>query len=347
MKHLRLRAKKYACRGRTIFCFLWFFASIHVCGQPQIVQAQETSVIIGTGGVSGAYYPTGKAIAKIVNSKKDALGFNINVETTAGSVFNINAILSGDMEFGIVQSDRQFQAWNGIKEWKHRGPQKRLRSICSFYPESVVLAAGDDTGIETIFDLKGKHVNIGNLGSGARGNAIDALQICELDWRRELNIEGHRWADAAGMLVKGGIDAFFHTIGHPNNLIKDITSGVRKMHFVPLSESCIDSLISKWSYYAKASIPVRFYPKLRNNKNVETFAVKATFCTSTNVPDDVVYRITKQIFTNLQDLKKLHPALSDLTQTKMLEAISTPLHPGATKYYKEAGISIPETIPKL
>ncbi len=140
MKHLRTRAKEYTSRRWANFYVLWFFASIFVSVQSQIIEAKETSVIIGTGGVSGVYYPTGKAISKIVNSKKDEFGFSINVETTAGSVFNINTILSGDMEFGIVQSDRQFQAWNGIKDWKLRGPQRRLRSICRFYPESVVLA---------------------------------------------------------------------------------------------------------------------------------------------------------------------------------------------------------------
>jgi TRAP transporter TAXI family solute receptor len=120
------------------------------CPAPKNVHA-ENIVTIGTGAVTGVYYPTGKAIAKIVNKK----------ESTGGSVFNVNAIIVGDLEFGIVQSDRQYQAWNGIKDWKDRGPQKKLRSICSFHPESIVLIAGDDTGIETLIDLKGKHINIG------------------------------------------------------------------------------------------------------------------------------------------------------------------------------------------
>ena len=116
----------------------------------------ENIVTIGTGAVTGVYYPTGKAIAKIVNKKGKEHGVQVKVESTGGSVFNVNAIIVGDLEFGIVQSDRQYQAWNGIKDWKDRGPQKKLRSICSFHPESVVLMAGDDTGIETLIDLKGK-----------------------------------------------------------------------------------------------------------------------------------------------------------------------------------------------
>jgi TRAP transporter TAXI family solute receptor len=148
------------------------------------VHAENTFVTIGTGGVAGHYYHTGKAIAKIVNSKSKKYGLQVKAEFTGASVFNVNAMMMGDLEFGIVQSDRQYQAWHGIKDWKDRGAQNNLRSICSFYPESVVLVAADDAGIKALPDLKGKLVNIGNLGSGARGNAIDAMQSCGLDWRK-------------------------------------------------------------------------------------------------------------------------------------------------------------------
>jgi TRAP transporter TAXI family solute receptor len=254
-------------------------------------------------------------------------------------------MMMGDLEFGIVQSDRQYQAWHGLKDWKDRGAQKKLRSICSFYPESVVLVAADDAGIDALLDLKGKLVNIGNLGSGARGNAIDAMQSCGLDWRRELSVEGFRVADAAKMLQDRKLNAFFHTIGHPNDLIKEVTEGKRKVRLVPLNGNCIDQLVAKWPYYAKASIPISFYPMAQNKKNVETFGVKATFCTSADIPESAVYAITKEIFNNLEDFKKLHPAYSVLTKQNMLETLSAPIHPGALKYYKEAGLTIPPSPP--
>jgi TRAP transporter TAXI family solute receptor len=254
-------------------------------------------------------------------------------------------MMVGDLEFGIVQSDRQYQAWHGIKDWKDRGTQKKLRSICSFYPESVVLVAGDDTGIDALLNLKGKHINIGNLGSGARGNAIDVMQSCGLDWRRDLSVEGFRVADAAKMLQDSKLDAFFHTIGHPNDLIKEVTEGKRKVHLVPLIGNCIDQLVAKWPYYAKASVPISFYPMAQNKKNVETFGVKATFCTSVDIPESVVYAITREIFNNLEDFKKLHPAYGVLTKHNMLETLSAPIHPGALKYYKEAGLTIPPSPP--
>ena len=194
-------------------------------------------------------------------------------------------------------------------------------------------------------DLKGKHINIGNLGSGSRGNAIDAMLSCGIEWRRELSAEGIRAANSAKLLQNGRIDAFFYTVGHPNESIKEATAGKRKVHFVPLTGDCIDQLVAKWLYYAKAYIPISFYPMARNKENVETFGVKATFCTSADVPENVVYIITREIFNNLEDFKKLHPAYGFLTKHNMLEALSAPIHPGAMKYYKEAGLTIPPSPP--
>ena len=344
MKLLLLRVRAQTKKDLMIYIALLLGFFFFTGPAPTNVHA-ENIVTIGTGAVTGVYYPTGKAIAKIVNKKGREHGVQVKVESTGGSVFNVNAIIVGDLEFGIVQSDRQYQAWNGIKDWKDRGPQKKLRSICSFHPESIVLIAGDDTGIETLIDLKGKHINIGNLGSGPRGNAIDAMQSCGIDWRRELSAEGIRAADSAKLLQNGRIDAFFYTVGHPNESIKEATAGKRKVHFVPLTGDCIDQLVAKWLYYAKAYIPISFYPMARNTDNVETFGVKATFCTSADVPENVVYIITREFFNNLEDFKKLHPAHGVLIKHNMLEALSAPIHPGAMKYYKEAGLTIPPSPP--
>jgi len=305
---------------------------------PTTAQAETTFVIIGTGDETGVYYPTGSAVGKIVNKKRKEYGIGVAVETTGGSVFNVNAITSGDIEFGIVQSDRQYQAVNGIKDWEVKGPQKKLRAICSFYPESVVLIAGDDTGIEQLLDLRDRHVNIGNPGSGQRGNAADALTTCGINYEKDMKIEGFKEAESVKMFQDGRIDAFFYTVGHPNASIEAATGSIRNAHFVPITGDCIDKLVAEWPYYAKAYIPIKFYPMASNTADVDTFAVKATFCTSADVPDPIVYAVTKEIFDNLEDFKKQHPAYGVLTKKNMLEALSAPIHPGAMKYYKEAGL---------
>ncbi len=303
-----------------------------------VAVAKTTFVTIGTGGITGVYYPTGGAIAKMVNKKRDEYGIRATVESTGGSVFNVNAIMSGDLEFGIVQSDRQYQAINGMAEWEETGPQKDLRAVFSIHPESITLCAAVDANIKKIADLKGKRVNIGNPGSGQRQNSIDALTAAGIDYEKDLVAEQVKAAEAPGLLQDGRLDAFFYTVGHPSGAFKEATAGRRKVRFVEVSSPGIDKMIEKKPYYAKSYVPVDLYPGAVNEENVDTFGVKATFVTSAKVPEDVVYAITKEVFDNFEDFKKLHPAYSVLTKEGMLDGLSAPLHPGAEKYFKEAGL---------
>ncbi len=302
------------------------------------VQAKTQFVTIGTGGITGVYYPTGGAIAKMVNKKKKEYGIRATVESTGGSVFNINAVMNGDLEFGIAQSDRQYQAVNGLAEWKDKGPQKDLRAVFSIHPESVTLVAAVDSGVKAIGDLKGKKVNIGNPGSGQRQNAIDALEAVGIDIKKDIQAESIKASEAASLLQDGRIDAFFYTVGHPSGAIKEATSGARKVRIAEVAGPGIDKLLAKYPYYAKAIIPVKLYPGAMNDKDVNTFGVKATLVTSAKVPDAVVYAITKEVFDNFEAFKKLHPAYGTLTKEKMLQGLSAPIHPGAMKYYKEVGL---------
>lgn len=303
-----------------------------------VAQAGRTTfVTIGTGGITGVYYPTGGAIAKMVNKKRKEYGIRATVESTGGSVFNVNAVMAGDLEFGVVQSDRQFQAMKGIANWEDKGPQKDLRAVFSIHPETVDLIAAVDSNINSLADLKGKRVNIGNIGSGYRKNAIDALMANGLDYKKDFHAENLKAAESPGLIQDGRLDAAFYTVGHPSGYYKEATSGKRKVKFVPITN--VESLLDKYPYYAKAVTQVtKFYPAAANDSDVETFGVKATFVTSSKVPDNVVYAIVKEVFENFEDFKKLHPAYSGLTKKSMLDGLSAPLHPGAVKYYKEAGL---------
>ncbi len=305
--------------------------------EQQAQAAKTTFVTIGTGGITGVYYPTGGAIAKMVNKKRKEYGIRATVESTGGSVFNINAIMSGDLEFGVAQSDRQYQAVQGIANWKDKGPQKDLRAVFSIHPETVDLIAAVDANINSLQDLKGKRVNIGNVGSGYRKNAIDALAANGLDYEKDFYAESLKAAEAPGLIQDGRLDAAFYTVGHPSGYYKEATSGKRKVKFVPITN--IESLLEKYPYYAKAVTMVpEYYPGAVNDADVPTFGVKATFVTSAKVPDEVVYAITKEVFDNFEAFKKLHPAYAGLTKENMLEGLSAPIHPGAMKYYKEVGL---------
>lgn len=300
-------------------------------------EASVQFVTIGTGGITGVYYPTGGAIAKIVNQKREEYGIRATVESTGGSVFNINAIMAGDLEFGVAQSDRQFQAVKGIANWEDKGPQEDLRAVFSIHPETVDLIAAVDANINSLQDLKGKRVNVGNVGSGYRKNAIDALMANGLDFEKDFHAESLKAAEAPGLIQDGRIDAAFYTVGHPSGYYKEATSGTRKVKFVPITN--IESLLEKYPYYAKAVTQVtKHYPGAGNDADVPTFGVKATLVTSIKVPENVVYAITKEVFDNFEDFKNLHPAYGGLTKEAMLDGLSAPIHPGAMKYYKEVGL---------
>ena len=204
---------------------LMFFAGLEGLSSP--AQARTTFVSIGTGGITGVYYPAGNAIAKLINRKRRVYGIRSTVESTSGSVFNINAILSGDLEFGIVQSDRQYQAWHGLAEWAASGPQKTLRAVFSIHPEAVTLVAAEDAEIKGIQDLKGKRVNIGNPGSGQRQNAIDALQAAGMDYRVDIEAESVKAAEAPGLLQDrripcAPVNDFEHALSDPQVIARNM-----------------------------------------------------------------------------------------------------------------------------
>jgi TRAP transporter TAXI family solute receptor len=225
---------------------------------------------------------------------------------------------------------------NGLAEWEGKGPQNDLRAVFSIHPEAVTLVAADDAGISTIHDLKDKRINIGNPGSGQRQNAIDALENAGIDVQKDLKAEEVKAAEAPGLLQDGRIDAFFYTVGHPSGAIKEATSGRRKVRIISIRD--IHGLTSKHPYYVKATIPIKLYPNASNKEDIETFGVKATFVTSSKVSEDVVYAITKEVFDHFKVFKTLHPAYEILNKENMLEGMSAPIHPGAIKYYKEAGL---------
>ena len=290
-------------------------------------------IIIGTGSITGVYYPTGGAIAKIVNRNSDAHRARLSVVSTAGSVFNVNAVLEGGLDFGIVQSDRQFQAFNGLAEWEEKGPQRRLRAVFSIHNESVTLIAAEDANISSVMDLKGKNVNIGNEGSGQLQNSIDTLNACGIDHENDINAFYEKASDASKMLQEGEIDAFFFTVGHPSQAISQAFYGERPVKIIPIDGEGIDELVDEIPYYAKSLIPGGLYPGVE--EDVETFGVKATFVTHDEMPDEVVFSICAEIFDNIEAFRSLHPAYQTLTPENMLEGLSAPIHPGALAFYQE------------
>ena len=293
-------------------------------------------ITIGTGGVTGIYYPTGVAISRMVNKKFDKYNIKATVESTSGSVYNINAVLNKDLVFGTVQSDRQYQAYNGLAEWTKYGKQTDLRSVFSVHPESITLIASEKSGIRRIEDVRGKRVNIGNPGSGYLQNSRDVLKAVGLNEEDDLYAEYVKAVEAPGLLQDERIDAFFYTVGHPNGNIKEATSGRIKVFIVPITGPGIDTMLTKYPYYAESIIDHSFYPYALNKEDIATVGVKTTFVTSKNTGENIVYAVTKEVFENFEFFKTLHPSYKVLTKKDMLKGLSAPIHKGALRYYREA-----------
>jgi TRAP transporter TAXI family solute receptor len=301
-------------------------------------QEKSLPLTIGTGSIGDNYDDVGRAIARIVNKKQEVNGFRLQDKSSSGSVSNINAIVASDIEFGIAQADRQYQAFNGLAEWKEKGPQKDLRAVFSLYTESVTLVAGRDSGISTIHDLRGKRVDIGLPGSGTRKNAIDALDASGIDWEKDIEVHEEKLDIRLKMFMHSDLDAFFHTAGHPNSQLMFATYSVRGIRFIPLVN--IEKILSTNLYYSKSFIPIELYPRADNKNDVETIGIKATLLTSAKVTDDVVYAVTKTVFDDLESLGEYAPILKAVTKEDMLEGLTAPIHPGALRYFKEVGLQV-------
>lgn len=298
------------------------------------IAASQQFVSIGTGGVTGVYYPTGGAICRLVNKNRKKHGIRCSAESTGGSIYNINTIRAGELEFGVAQSDWQYHAYNGTSKFAEKGKFSKLRAVFSVHPEPVTVIARDDSGVKQLTDIKGKRMNIGNPGSGTRGT----WEVIEeaLGWKRnDLKLAAEMKSAETGQAVcDDKIDAYFWLVGHPSALTQESLASCAA-HLVDVKGPAIDKLVADNSFYRTATIPAGMY---NNDRDIQTFGVGATFVSSADVPDNVVYTIVKSVFDNFDDFKKLHPAFANLKEKEMItDSLSAPIHPGAAKYYKERG----------
>jgi uncharacterized protein len=310
-------------------------AATSIMAASTITMASEF-VTIGTGGVTGVYYPTGGAICRLVNKTKKEHGVRCTVESTGGSVYNINTIKAGELDLGVAQSDWQYHAYNGTSKFAEQGANKDLRAVFSIHPEPFTVVARADSGIKTFADLKGKRVNIGNAGSGQRGTMeeiMGAYGWTTEDFKQTYEMKS---AEQSKALCDNKIDAFVFSVGHPSGSIKEATTSCDSV-IVEVSGEKVQKLIDDNDYYRVATIPGGMYRG--SDEDVMTFGVGATLVSSTNASEEAVYQIVKGVFENFDEFKKFHPAFNNLKKDQMIsDGLSAPLHAGAMKYYKEAGL---------
>ncbi|MAS07215.1 MAG: C4-dicarboxylate ABC transporter substrate-binding protein [Ahrensia sp.] len=300
----------------------------------QSAVAEETFITIGTGGQTGVYYVVGQSICRLVNRGTADHNIKCTAPSTGGSIDNINAIKNGDRQMGVAQSDWQFHAYNGSSQFEGDKFDK-LRAVFSVHGEPFTVVARADAGVKNFDDLKGKRVNIGNPGSGQRAT-MDVVMNAKGWTLDDFALASElKAAEQAGALGDNKIDAMIYTVGHPAGAIQEATT-TTDATLVNVDGDAIGKLVEDNPYYAWATIPGGMYKG--NDEDTTTFGVKATFVSSSDVPEDVIYQVVKAVFDNFDRFKKLHPAFENLTEEQMIkDGLSAPLHAGAEKYYKERG----------
>ncbi|HEY5672832.1 MAG TPA: TAXI family TRAP transporter solute-binding subunit [Malonomonas sp.] len=321
---------------KRLFMYLLAFG-VAACFVPAgQAQAENQFVTIGTGGVTGVYYPTGGAICRLVNKTRKEHGIRCSVESTGGSVYNLNTIRAGELDMGVAQSDVQYQAYHGTDKFTEQGPDKDLRAVFSVHPEPYTVVARADAGVKNFADLKGKRVNIGNPGSGQRSTTevlLGAMGWTVEDFKLASELKS---AEQSAALCDNKVDAIVFVVGHPNGSIQEATSSCDSV-MVNVAGPAVDKLVADNPYYRTATIPGGMYRGTETD--TKTFGVGATFVSSAKVPEDVIYNVVKAVFENFEEFQKLHPAFADLKKEEMIkDGLSAPLHDGAVKYFKEAGL---------
>ena len=328
----------------TLSSALLFFVAIMSYGT---VAKSAEFFTIGTGGPTGVYFQTGNAICKMLHKyatssehgrKKAATdkAYRCTAPSTGGSNYNIGQIKDGEFQFGVAQSDWQFHAYNGSSKWE--GKQfSNLRAVFSVHNEPFQIWARKKAKVKNFKGLKGKTVNIGNPGSGQRGTMEVLMAAMGVDNSYFKGVTELTSSEQVKALCDGKIDAYGYSVGFPNGAMEQAATCAAKALPINLTGSAVQGLIDGAPYYAAATIPAGTYTGQK--KDVTTFGVKATVVTSADISDELVYLVTKAVFENFDDFRKQHPAFGPLEKKNMIaDGLSAPLHPGAVKYYKEAGL---------
>lgn len=292
---------------------------------------------IGSGSTTGVYFPVATGMAKMVNDAGS--GVRANARSTGGSVFNMNALATGELDMAIVQNDIAFYSYkgSGIQAFEGKANTK-VRTLAVLYPEVLHVIARKDAKINSVADLKGKRVVIGDLGSGTEQTARQVLEAYGLkfeDLGQALRVSP---AQGISLMQDKRADALFYTVGVGASAITQIAQTV-DVKLVPVAGNQASALIKKYPFYVRYNIPARSYKGV--GATVPGVAVQATLVSSTSVSDDTVYKAMKAIFSNTAGLKAIHPALNtSFSNAGAIKGAPAPLHPGAVKFWREQGLTV-------
>lgn len=296
---------------------------------------EDQFLSIATGGTGGTYFPLGGAMASIFNS--NVPGVTANAESTGASVANIDLVSQGESELAFIQNDITYYAYTGTEMFADRPAAiENIRGMAVLYPEIIQIVAAADSGISSVEDLAGKNVAIGAPGSGTEANARQILEIHGLSYDDLGKADFLSFAEAADQLKNKQIDAAFVTSGIPTAAITEVAT-TSDIMIVPFDSAKIAELASAYPFYVEVTIPGGTYPG--NDGDIVTTAVQAMLVVPEDLPEGLVYNMTRAMFENQQVIIDTHDRGNDITLDTALSGMPIELHPGAARYYEEMGVN--------
>jgi TRAP transporter TAXI family solute receptor len=320
--------------------------SIGLAGADRAAAQEVTFFRIGTGGTSGTYYPIGGIIANIISNPPGSLdcdkggscgvpGLVAVVQSSSGSIVNVEGIASGAIELALSQADIAYWAYNGSGLFHHGEPNTSLRAIANLYPESVHVVVRRDAGIKSIADLSGKRVSLGEKGSGTLVESKAILQAYGLS-SDDVIPRYLRTGEASLAVSEGTLDAFFFVAGYPVTAISDLTRST-EIDLLSISAKPVDSLLTFYPFFTKSMIPAGTYEGVGE---VATISIGAQLLVAAGIEDDIVYQMTAALWHDnaRRLLDNGHAKGREIRLETALDGLAVPLHPGAERYYREIGL---------
>ena len=305
--------------------------TVFAAGRPEAA-AEPTRLAVATGGTAGVYFPLGGAFANIVSEKVD--GVTANAESTGASVVNVNLLNNGEVDFAMIQNDISFYAFNGEEMFSDNPPLTNLRGVASIYPEVIQIVVNANTGINSVNDLHGQRVAVGAPGSGTEANARQILAAHGISYD-DIRADFLSFAEAADALRDGNVDAAFVTAGLPTAAVTDVST-THNVRILSIDAGVAQSIIADYPFYDQVTIPAGTYS--RQTSDVQTVAVMAMLSVRAGLSEDLVYRVTKALFENLDMFSAAHARGGNLSLDTSTGGMPLELHPGAARYYREVGV---------
>ena len=286
-----------------------------------------------TGGPMGTYYAVGGAMTKILNP---LLGESqLTLESSGASKANLEMVEEGDAQLATVQNDVMYYAYTGTSLVEEEDPYTNFSAVAGLYDETIQIVTCD-TNIQSVADLAGKRVCVGDEGSGVEFNAKQILEAYGLSFD-DITVSNASFGEAADSLEKGELDAAFIVAGTPTTAIEQLAGNVQ-IGLVQLDEEHIATLKSSYDFYTEETVPAGTYAGV--DEDVTTVAVRASLVASNEVSEDVIYELLKTMFNNKDALARTHVKFESLNVEDAVKGMSVPFHAGAKKYYEEAGITV-------